>query len=353
VWSVHHPVRETYSSRSSFTIDPANADIMWGRCVQNICPFLMLRSWSFILPLAFVTSAFSQATKPAPAGPERAIKLAQTGHCQEAVPALRRTSQTAIDKSTKRTAAFAGVRCAMLINQTNAVLDFLQTLNREFPGDPEVLFLSVHTYSDLSTKAAQQLAMTAPNSLEGHKLNAEALEAQGKWDAAEKEYKAILAQNPQATGIHFLLGRLLLSKSAPGQSDAEEAKKEFQEELKVDPTNAGAEYVLGEMARQGGQWDEAVQHFSQATKLDAGFGDAFLGLGNSLLSAKRFADAVPPLQTAVKLESRNPGAHYSLATALTRAGRKEEAEKEFAIHRQMTQKGQRDGEQPGTPQNPN
>jgi tetratricopeptide (TPR) repeat protein len=314
----------------------------------------MFRPQYFILPIAFLTAAFGQATKNAPIGPQRAIKLAQSGHCEEAVPALKRVSQTATDKSLKRTAAFAGVRCAMLINQTGAAVDFLQMLNRDFSGDPEVLFLSVHTYSDLSTKAAQQLAMTAPNSLEGHKLNAEALEAQGKWDAAEKEYKAVLAQNPHVPGIHFLLGRLLLSKPEPGPTDAEEARKEFQEELKIDPSNAGAEYVLGEMERQSGQWDEAIQHFSRATELDAGFGDAFLGLGNAFLSAKRFSEAIKPLQTAVKLESRNPGAHYSLATALVRAGRKEEAEKEFAIHRQMTQKGEADqGQQAGEQPNPN
>ena len=227
-------------------------------------------------------------------------------------------------------------------------------LNREFPNDPEVLFLSVHTYSDLSTKAAQQLAMTAPNSIEGHKLNAEALEAQGKWDAAEKEYKAILAQNPQLPGIHFLLGRLLLSKPDAGPTAGEDAKKEFQAELKLDPSNAGAEYVLGEMARQDNQLEDAIQHFSRATELDAGFGDAFLGLGTTLLSAKRFSDAIPPLQTAVKLEPRNPGAHYNLATALTRAGRKEDAEKEFAIHRRMTQKGEAGQQEPAAePQGPN
>jgi tetratricopeptide (TPR) repeat protein len=311
----------------------------------------MFRSRFFILPLALMTAAFGQAAKPAPVGPERAIKLAQNGRCEEALPALKRASQPGTDKTVRRTAAFAGVRCAMLINQTGAAVDFLQMLNREFPGDPEVLFVSVHTYSDLSTKAAQQLAMTAPNSIEGHKLNAEALEAQGKWDAAEKEYKAILAQNPQLPGIHFLLGRLLLSKPDAGPSAGEDAKKEFQAELKIDSSNAGAEYVLGEMARQDSQWDDAIQHFSRATKLDAGFGDAFLGLGSALLSAKRFSDAIPPLQTAVKLEPRNPGAHYNLATALTRAGRREEADKEFAIHRQMTQKG--DAGQDAQPQNPN
>jgi tetratricopeptide (TPR) repeat protein len=308
----------------------------------------------FLVGLLVLCQAVGQTAKPAALNPQRAIKLAKTGHCEEAVPVLKRVSQQGTDKSTKRTAAFAGVRCAMLINQTSAAVDFLQMLNREFPGDPEVLYLSVHTYSDLSTKAAQQLAMTAPASLDARKLNAEALEAQGKWDAAEKEYKAILGQNPQTQGIHFLLGRLLLSKPDAGPTAGEEAKKEFQEELKIDPANAGAEYVLGEMARQESQWDDAVQHFSRATELDAGFGDAFLGLGSSLLSAKKFAEAIPPLQAAVKLEPQNPGAHYNLATALTRAGRREEADREFAIHRQMTQKGDAgQGQQPAEQQNPN
>jgi tetratricopeptide (TPR) repeat protein len=147
---------------------------------------------------------------------------------------------------------------------------------------------------------------------------------------------------------------LLLSKPDPSPTAAEDAKREFQEELEIDPTNAGAEYVLGELARQESQWPDAIKHFSRATELDAGFGDAFLGLGTALLSAKRVSEAIPPLETAVKLEPRNPGAHYSLATALTRAGRKEDAEKEFAIHRQMTQKGEAGQEQQAPePQAPN
>jgi tetratricopeptide (TPR) repeat protein len=304
------------------------------------------------MALLVAAEGFGQAPKPAPLTAQRAIVLAQNGRCEEALPALKRASQLGTDKTTKRTAAFAGVRCAMLINQTGAAVDFLQTLNREFPGDPEVLSLSVHTYSDLSTRAAQQLAATAPNSVEAHKLNAEALEAQGKWDDAEKEYKAILQRNPQLPGVHFLLGRLLLSKPDAGPASAEEAKKEFEAELAIDPTNAGAEYVLGELARQQTQWPDAIKHFSRATELDASFGEAFLGLGTTFLTEKRFAEAIPPLQTAVKLEPRNPGAHYSLATALSRAGRKEDADKEFAIHRQMTQKGEA-GQAPPVEQGPN
>ncbi len=257
-----------------------------GQMFSCICPISMFRPRHAVLAFSLfaIGQGFGQAAKPSPSGDpasaaQKAIKLAQNGRCDEALPVLIRASRRLPDKTVKRTAAFAGIRCAMLLNQQEAAIDFLRLLNRDFPSDPEVLALAVHTYSDLSTRAAQQLAMTAPNSVDAHKLNAEALEAQGKWDEAEKEYKSILQKNPQLPGIHFLLGRLLLSKPDPGPTVAEDAKKEFQQELELDPANAGAEYVLGELAREQNQWPEAIQHFSRATELDTGFGDAYLGLG--------------------------------------------------------------------------
>jgi len=41
------------------------------------------------------------------------------------------------------------------------------------------------------------------------------------------------------------------------------------------------------------------------------------------------------LQTAVKLQPGNPSAHYNLGMALSRTGRSAEAEKEFAIQRDI------------------
>ena len=93
---------------------------------------------------------------------ERAIKLAASGHCAEALPSLKKNFAQAADKELKRSTGVAGVRCAMSQNQTSAALAFLQFLTRDFPHDPDVLYLAVHTYSDLSTWAAQELAETAP-----------------------------------------------------------------------------------------------------------------------------------------------------------------------------------------------
>jgi len=304
----------------------------------------ILVSFALLCALLLPLNATVQAKPPAQAvsdvsqSLQKGLNLAKSGHCAEALPLLRKGAAHVEDKAQKREAGLAGVRCALFTDQPEAVTEFLKSLNRDFPRDPEVLYVSVHAYSDLSTRAAQELARFAPGSYSAHELNAESLELQGKWDDAAKEYQQILKQNPDLPGIHFRMGRLLLSKPNPPADVAAQARKEFEQELKIDPSNAEAEFILGELARQEQQWDDAVKHFSRASQLDAGFGDAFLGLGASLIATKKFAEAVPPLEAAVKLQPTNPIAHYNLATAYSRTGKKAEADKEFAIHRQMTQK---------------
>jgi protein O-mannosyl-transferase len=224
----------------------------------------------------------------------------------------------------------------MTIDSVNSTLDFVKLLEHQFPNDPEILFVLVHTYSDLSSRVAQELGRNAPNSVPAHKLNAEALEMQGKWDEAQREYEEILAKNPDQPSIHYLLGRLLLSKPQGDAAAIQQAREQFQKELQIDPNNAGAEYILGEMARQGGQCDEAVPYFTRAAKLDPTFGDAFMGWGFCLVTLKKYEDAIAPLQMATRLEEGNPSAHYNLAVAFSRTGKRDEAEKEFAIHRKLT-----------------
>ena len=281
----------------------------------------------------------------------RGAKLAETGHCAEALPLLKRSFPGTSDKELKLRVGFDAVRCAMTLNQSDLAVDFLRRLNREFPRSPEVLYLSVHIYSDLSTRASQELLAAAPESYQVRQLNAESLEIQGRWDEAAAEYRKILEQNPHVVGIHFRLGRILLSKPEPDSSVADQAKREFQQELEIDPTNAGAEYVLGELARQAQQTPEAIEHFTRATRLDAGFVDAFLGLGMALVTNKQYSDAITPLETAVKAQPANPTGHYYLAIAYGRVGRKQDAEKEAALHRQTSEVASKESE-PKSPQSP-
>ena len=288
----------------------------------------------------FAQTTKSSTTKTAPAmTTEKAIDLAQQGRCKEALPTLRRSlSSGAGSTDIRKNAGIAGLRCALGLDDRDASLDFLRQLQKLFPKDPDVLFVVVHAYSDLSSRAAQDLGRFAPDSVAAHKLNAEALELQGKWGEAEREYEDLIEKEPNTRGLHFLLGRLLLSGPDTDATSVERAKQEFLKELEIDPHNAGAAYILGEMARKDENWDEAIARFSQAAKLDPNFADAFLGWGSCLVTVKRYDEAIAPLQAAERLMAWNPAVHYTLATALSRSGHKEEAEKEFEIHRNLTAK---------------
>jgi tetratricopeptide (TPR) repeat protein len=269
------------------------------------------------------------------AAAERAVKLAAAGHCTEAIPELRKVIRNVTNSDLKKLAGLHGLRCAMIRNLPLEAEEFLLALRRDFPRDPEVLYQATHAYADLSSRASEQLMREAPFSYHSHELGAESLEMQGKWDEAAAEYRKILEINSALPGIHFRLGRALLSKPNPNPEMVQEAKRNFELELKIDPQNAGAEGVLGELAAKTGDAAQAIDHFRRATTLDSGFAEAYVGLGSSLVSEKRFAEAVQPLEKAVKLAPDDPMAHYNLALALSRVGRKEDADREFAIHRKM------------------
>ncbi|HUA16836.1 MAG TPA: tetratricopeptide repeat protein [Verrucomicrobiae bacterium] len=281
-----------------------------------------------------------------PAGPdtasaERALALAGQGRCREALPVLKKAAAQSPAKTVRYDLLMATARCAMSVERTETTVQALVELNRDFAHDPEVLYITTHFYSELASRAAQELADSAPTSPQAEQLEAEAYESHNDWDSAATEYKKILEQNPRRHGIHYQLGRILLLKSPP---DPENARKEFEQELNVDPASASAEFMLGETARQAGQWDEAIARFTKASEFDVGFDEAYLALGMSLNSAGKFAEAVSPLETYVKREPGDPAGHYQLATAYARTGRKEQAEKEMQLQRAAAAKAPRDAQ---------
>ena len=297
--------------------------------------------FAMLMLLPEVPAAWTQDAKgPSTSGPptaERALNLAESGHCAEALPLLRRAIRQAANKDLKKRIGLDGVHCAMTHDAPYDSLDFLEVLTREFPRDPEVLYTTTHAFSDLSLRASQDLAREAPFSYQVHLLNAEALELQQKWDEAATEYHRILEVNPFLPGIHARLGRVLLAKPQPSETEVAEAKKNFEQELEIDPRNASAEYVLGELARQANDPSTAIRHYTRATRLDAGFAEAYLGLGMSLVADKRFADAIPPLETYEKLAPDSPTGHFQLAQAYAGVGRKEDANREAALQRQTAE----------------
>jgi Tfp pilus assembly protein PilF len=268
---------------------------------------------------------------------ERAVNLALSGHCAEAMPLLKQAAKESTGKDDRRLTGKFGVRCSMMLNRQGEAASFLAQLQEEFPNDPDILFLAVHMYSDLAYRNSEQLMKVAPDSPEVLRLNAENFEKAGDAKKAIGEYRVLLQKTPGQPGIHYRIGGLILEHVGTAGS-AEEARKEFEEELKIDPSNASAEYYLGEIARQEEKLPEAIEHFAHATKLAPGFAEAQFGEGRALLDSGKTAEAIVPLETAAHLAPENPTIHFALATAYQRMGRKEDAAREFALQKSAAER---------------
>jgi tetratricopeptide (TPR) repeat protein len=283
------------------------------------------------------TASAGSAEKAAPI--ERGVDLASKGRCEEALPLLQKLTPAVKDKQMKYRAMIATVRCAMNRGENQTTANALFDLKREYPEDPEVLYMTSQFFLGVAESASQELATLAPNSYQTHELEAETLESQGKWADATEIYKQILEEHPKLRGIHYRLGRAALSQPELPTAD-EAARKEFEQELAIDPVNAAAEYWLGDIAAREGKWEEAIPHFASAAKLNANFADALLALGTTFNSAGRFAEAIQPLEQYVRRSPQALAGHYQLYIAYARTGRQKDAVREMTLHQQLTEKQQ-------------
>src|ERR1700721_4084066 len=146
---------------------------------RTMNPFLRVCSGAAASFLLFfsVASAQAPAKTLAPAAqssqnPQRGMSLAESGHCAEALPLLKKSIHQVTDRDLKKRIGLLGLNCAMTHNSPYDSLDFLAVLNREFPRDPDVLYAAAHAFSDLSLHASQDLVREAPFSYQVHELNA-------------------------------------------------------------------------------------------------------------------------------------------------------------------------------------
>jgi len=267
----------------------------------------------------------------------RGTNLAMRGQCTEALPILEKSIPRVANKDLRRDAAMMRAQCGMSADELDAVLDSLQWLNHEFPGDAKVLYVTTRYFSELANRAAQKLLASAPSSGEAQVLIAESFQGQGRWEEATAQYRKILEKHPNQPGVHYQLGRIILSKPLT-PSVVEEAKKEFEAELKINPSSPAAEFMLGDLAWRSHKLEEAIEHFARATQFDAELPQPYLGLGLALNTAGRYSEAITPLKKYIDMAPTDAAGYYQLAIANARTGNKQEADRLMALHREIEKK---------------
>ena len=268
---------------------------------------------------------------------ERGIDLASTGHCLEALAILKKAAPETPDKGLRYKAAMASAQCGMSVDQEDTVVKALLLLNREFPDDSRVLYITTRYYSELADRAARRLMNRNPDSAEAQEIVAEAYQARGEYENAMAKYRKILEQYPNQPGVHYQLARIILAKP-PTQASTEEARKELEEEVRINPSSPAAEFMLGDLAWREQKSEEAIEHFSRATKLNVTLAQPYLGLGIALNGAGRFAEAIESLKKYLQLNPEDPAGYYQLAIAYARTGNRQEAERQRELQLEAEKK---------------
>lgn len=147
------------------------------------------------------------------------------------------------------------------------------------------------------------------------------------------KFAALAEQFPQEPNVHFRFGGFLnLQDSARG---VEEIKKA----LELAPNHVLALVGLTVIYLKREDTDHALEYGERAVKAGPGEFSTHIALGRVLLAKENPAGAAAELEVAVRLAPGSPEARFSLASAYSRLGRKEDSARELAEFKRLEHLG--------------
>ncbi len=139
-----------------------------------------------------------------------------------------------------------------------------------------------------------------------------------------------LQVDPHLPRAHYIAGLALIREDKPA-----EAEQEFRGELQLDSENVDAQYHLAFVLLQQAKVDEAVRYLRSVLERKPDHPEANYELGKQLLADSKPADAIPYLEAAARLKPQLEPVHYQLQAAYRAVGRKEDADREARVYREM------------------
>jgi len=140
-------------------------------------------------------------------------------------------------------------------------------------------------------------------------------------DEAEREYRSLVAANPNVPPAH--LG-LALALSACGQ--IEEAAAEFRKAIELDPLQAAARLEYARLLGwKKGDWQNALYEIGQAAALAPGSAAPREWLGAAYEKMGRFREAAAAVRSAIAMGGASPQSYLRLGRVLEKTGAKDQA----------------------------
>jgi Flp pilus assembly protein TadD len=151
-----------------------------------------------------------------------------------------------------------------------------------------------------------------------------------RFDRALEVFNETAARFPESAEAHYFTGI-----AARGRGDYEAAEVALRRSLRLRPASADALAQLGFVVGERGRDAEAERLLRQAVSRDARHFYANYDLGRLLVRGRRYVEALVVLDAAARIRESDPGVRYQMFLALSRLGRKEEAERELTRFRKL------------------
>jgi len=142
---------------------------------------------------------------------------------------------------------------------------------------------------------------------------------QRKYEEGGKQFEILLAEYPQYPNLHFAYGKLLLDAR-----DIDGAIRQFQAEIQNNPNDANSRLRIAS-AKYRIDSAGGLPYAEEAVKLEPAQPLGHYLLGLLLLDTDSYLSAIPELEIAQKAYPDQPKVYFALASAYSRAGRKEDA----------------------------
>jgi tetratricopeptide (TPR) repeat protein len=214
-------------------------------------------------------------------------------------------------------------------------LAYLIKAKREQPNNSEILFEFGKTCLELdlpddAIPALQKAAALEPKDDKYQYVLASANVAKKQYEAAGQIFHRLLSKHPDDPVLNYAMGSLLFL-----EVKLDEAESYLRRSIERQPDQTAPSYYLALIAEGRGENDRAAGILRDLLSRSPQYGLAYEALGEILLKQRKYPEAQEALEKAVGLNPDSVKAHYQLGILWSRAGRQDDADKEFAIVKQL------------------
>ena len=186
-------------------------------------------------------------------------------------------------------------------------------------------YLQDKKYDD-SIKEFRKVLAFDPQNTTAHTYMGNIFLQQGKTGDAIREYKEVVRLQPTSVTARVNLGNAYLA--AKKYTDSEQT---YKTAARMDPLNPLADYTLGHQYIATDRLADAETQFKKVAKVAPRDGNVFYSLGMLYNKQGKYEDATKNLEKALTLKSNFPSANYELGVAYANLGKTDKAQKQLSI----------------------